>query len=91
MTPNQTHLGYVDGLRGLAALYVTGCHAYLTYAVLYSSHPQDAWSAGLLCSLSWLQYGRSAVAVFIKFFAAETRPFRDREELRPPLVKEKKE
>jgi len=25
---------------------------------------------------------------FIKFFAAETRPFRDREELRPPLVKE---
>ena len=65
MTPNQTHLGYVDGLRGLAALYVTGCHAYLTYAVLYSSHPQDAWSAGLLCSLSWLQYGRSAVAVFI--------------------------
>ncbi len=65
MATRQTHLGYIDGLRGLAALYVTAGHACLTYAVLYSAHPQDAWSATLLRCGYWLRYGRSAVAVFI--------------------------
>ncbi len=53
----KPRLGYIDGLRGLAALYVTGCHAYLTYA---DSHTTD-----LLPGCHWLAYGRSAVAVFI--------------------------
>ena len=43
-------LKHVDGLRGLAALYVTGCHAYLTYA--------DRYSADLLPGCHWLAYGR---------------------------------
>lgn len=62
---DRSHLGYIDGLRGLSALYVTACHAYLTYAVLFLGSPQGDGSDFLLRSMSWLGYGRSAVAVFI--------------------------
>lgn len=64
MNPRR-RLDYLDGLRGLLALYVTACHAYLTYAVFFRGRTHDPVADSLLWGMGWLGLGRSAVAGFI--------------------------
>jgi peptidoglycan/LPS O-acetylase OafA/YrhL len=59
------HLGYLDSLRGLSALYVAACHAYLMYATDFASMGVRSASGALLVGTSWVMFGRAAVAVFI--------------------------
>jgi peptidoglycan/LPS O-acetylase OafA/YrhL len=59
------NLGYLDSLRGLSALYVAACHAYLMYAEDFAGLGIRSSSGALLISTSWLMFGRVAVAVFI--------------------------
>lgn len=56
---------FLDGMRGVSALYVAGCHAYLTCSGLYWAQATSGVERGLLYGLHWLSFGRSAVAVFI--------------------------
>ena len=59
------HLGYLDSLRGLSALYVAACHAYLMYAGDFAEAGLRSASGALLVGTSWVVFGRAAVAVFI--------------------------
>jgi peptidoglycan/LPS O-acetylase OafA/YrhL len=59
------HLQYLDSIRGLSALYVTACHAYLMYAPDHYGQSIRTASGSLFWGTSWLMFGRSAVAVFI--------------------------
>ncbi len=59
------HLEYLDSIRGLSALYVTACHAYLMYAPDFYGQGIRTVSGSLFWGTSWLMFGRSAVAVFI--------------------------
>ena len=59
------HLGYLDSLRGLSALYVAACHAYLMYAADFAAAGLRSASGALLVGTSWVMFGRAAVAVFI--------------------------
>ena len=59
------HLGYLDSLRGLSALYVAACHAYLMYAGDFATEGLRSASGALLVGTSWVVFGRAAVAVFI--------------------------
>lgn len=59
------HLGYLDSLRGLSALYVAACHAYLMYATDFATHGLRSPSGAVLVATSWVMFGRAAVAVFI--------------------------
>jgi peptidoglycan/LPS O-acetylase OafA/YrhL len=61
----RTSLKYLDGLRGLSALYVTASHAYQTYSGLYAGRAHDGLADALLRGMHWLDHGRSAVGVFI--------------------------
>lgn len=61
----RIRLDHLDGLRGLLALYVTACHAYLTYAVFFSGRANGRLADSLLWGMGWLGLGRSAVAGFI--------------------------
>ena len=56
---SRLHLGYLDGMRGLAALYVMFSHLFVFQFSI------GAWSglSGLL--VNWLLYGHLAVDVFI--------------------------
>ena len=58
-------LRYLDSIRGLSALYVAACHAYLMYAADFAEQGLRSASGSLLLATSWLVWGRSAVAVFI--------------------------
>ena len=58
-------LRYLDSIRGLSALYVAACHAYLMYAAGFAEQGLQSTSGSLLLATSWLMWGRSAVAVFI--------------------------
>ena len=42
------HLGYLDSLRGLSALYVAACHAYLMYAADFAAAGIQSVSGALL-------------------------------------------
>ncbi len=55
------HLPYLDGLRGLAALYVVLHHAYME-VVEQSTIPLPGWAE---LSTRWLYYGQVSVDVFI--------------------------
>ena len=56
-TPARVHLGYLDGVRGLAALYVLVFHLY---------NFQFAIVEGVVgYAVNWLNYGHIAVDVFI--------------------------
>ena len=59
----KTHLAYVDGMRGLAALYVVLSHAWLQTwpEALYGDHP-SGWTMALT---GWMNHGVDAVVVFI--------------------------
>jgi peptidoglycan/LPS O-acetylase OafA/YrhL len=59
------HLEYLDSLRGLSALYVAACHAYLMYAADFVTEGLRSASGALLIGTSWVMFGRAAVAVFI--------------------------
>src|SRR3982751_4857648 len=61
----RLHLPYLDSLRGLSALYVAACHAYLMYATDCLALGLRSPSGALLISTSWVMFGRAAVAVFI--------------------------
>jgi peptidoglycan/LPS O-acetylase OafA/YrhL len=54
----KIHLAHLDGIRGLAALYVVLHHAYLQSS-FYNFQP---WLQG---ATSWLYHGHNAVAIFI--------------------------
>jgi len=56
---------YLDSIRGLSALYVAACHAYLMYAGQFAEQGLGSTAGGLLLATSWLAFGRLAVAVFI--------------------------
>lgn len=64
-SPAPDHLAFLDGLRGLSAVYVAACHAYLTCSALFWAQAETTWDRGALYALHWLSFGRSAVAVFI--------------------------
>jgi peptidoglycan/LPS O-acetylase OafA/YrhL len=55
-------LDYLDGLRGLAALYVVMHHAFMqsTHAIDRINH-----ATPLVRNMKWLDYGHYAVAIFI--------------------------
>lgn len=55
-------LDYLDGLRGLAALYVVAHHAFMQ-----STHAADRinHATPLVRSMKWLDFGHYAVAIFI--------------------------
>lgn len=61
----RQRLEYLDGIRGLSALYVTASHAYQTYSVHFLSQTNGGCADAFLHAMHWLNYGRSAVAVFI--------------------------
>ena len=61
----RLHLEYLDSLRGLSALYVAACHAYLMYAADFATEGLRSASGALLVGTSWVLFGRAAVAVFI--------------------------
>src|ERR1700730_10674407 len=42
------HLRYLDSIRGLSALYVAACHAWLMYAVQLADQGLRSTSGGLL-------------------------------------------
>ena len=65
MALSAPHFRYLDSLRGLSALYVAGCHAYLMYAGQFAEQGLRSAAGGLLVATSWLAFGRVAVAVFI--------------------------
>jgi len=54
-------LHYLDGLRGLAALYVTLHHAYLQVF----PNPEQVLPVALAWGTHWLEYGSFSVAIFI--------------------------
>jgi len=56
----HSHLGFLDGIRGLAALYVLAHHAWLTiyFDGRRPDHVHAFWEG-------WLDYGHFAVDVFI--------------------------
>jgi peptidoglycan/LPS O-acetylase OafA/YrhL len=54
----QTRLVGLDGLRGLAALYVVVFHCWLYTVPDFPANPGPAW-------LGWLLYGRLAVVFFL--------------------------
>ena len=58
----RPHLDFLDGIRGLAALYVTLHHAYMNVAWLTDGKSLPRW---LNSATRWLAYGGYAVAVFI--------------------------
>lgn len=55
--PPAPHLGFIDGIRALAALFVMACHAYY--------EPTDGYYAGRAMNHLGLTYGHLAVDVFI--------------------------
>ena len=57
-TPNPGRVEGLDGIRGLAALYVVVHHCWLLTFHGYPANTGPAW-------LGWLLYGRLAVVVFI--------------------------
>ena len=52
------HLGFLEGVRGLAALYVVLHHIWITNYPQFPENTGPAWA-------SWMMWGHLAVAVFI--------------------------
>lgn len=75
----RNRLGYLDGIRGLAASYVVVSHAWDT--VYANSRP----TSGLQLATTWMAPGRYAVTVFI---VVSERPFMSRGS-RPPAIGQK--
>jgi peptidoglycan/LPS O-acetylase OafA/YrhL len=55
----RIRLEYLDGLRGLSAVYVTAFHAWLCWTM------SGGYSSLAYYSSAWISFGRQAVAVFI--------------------------
>ena len=55
----RIRLEYLDGLRGLSALYVTAFHAWLCWTM------SGGYSSLAYYGSAWISFGRQAVAVFI--------------------------
>lgn len=62
---NTPDLIYIDSMRGLCALYVAACHAYLMYGPAILQGASDRLSRMLVLSTFWVAFGRLAVAIFI--------------------------
>lgn len=62
-TPARPHLAYIDGLRGLAALYVTAHHALAE--CIDSGYNRTVTSRLASHAIVWLYNGEVAVQVFI--------------------------
>lgn len=60
-SPSRPRYHFLDGLRGLSALYVVIYHSYEN-ALTRSPTPMPAW---LLHATRWMSFGHYAVAVFI--------------------------
>lgn len=59
--PASLRLHYLDGIRGLAALYVVMHHAYLQVI----QDPEQVLPLWLAVCTHWLEYGSFSVAIFI--------------------------
>ena len=59
---SQKHLLFLDGLRGLAALYVVAHHALLQITLTY---PRAELSTSFLFFTRWLLFGQMSVDIFI--------------------------
>ena len=59
---NAAHLRYLDGLRGLAALYVVLHHAYME---VVGARVPESLPIGVKVGTYWLGWGQTAVDVFI--------------------------
>ena len=59
--PGRPRLAGLDGIRGLAALFVVLHHCYLMSFPGYPHNTGPAW-------LAWLLYGHLAVVVFIALY-----------------------
>ncbi len=60
--PARRHLLFLDGLRGLAALYVVACHALAQITLNYA--PTEI-SYTFLLATRWLIFGPASVEIFI--------------------------
>lgn len=60
--PARKHLLFLDGLRGLAALYVVACHAL---AQVTQNYPPSEVSRTFLFATHWLIFGQASVDIFI--------------------------
>lgn len=60
--PARKHLLFLDGLRGLAALYVVACHAL---AQVTQNYPPSEVSHTFLLATRWLIFGPASVEIFI--------------------------
>jgi peptidoglycan/LPS O-acetylase OafA/YrhL len=58
----RKHLLFLDGLRGLAALYVVACHAL---AQITENYPPAEVSPAFLLATRWLIFGQASVDIFI--------------------------
>ena len=63
-SPTRAHLGYVDGLRALAALYVLIGHMWLEcFPIVYG--PSRLPTGRFAALTGWMLYSHFAVSVFI--------------------------
>jgi peptidoglycan/LPS O-acetylase OafA/YrhL len=60
--PTNEHVTYLEGLRGLSAIWVVMAHAYFHTLALM---PMTGWHAGLRDTIGWIFQARIAVCVFI--------------------------
>lgn len=62
-SPGLARLAFLDGLRGLTALYVVLYHCYFTEVTVHDLH--DNYSLGQRLAIHWLGFGEEAMAVFV--------------------------
>ena len=62
MESSKRHLTYVEGLRGVAVLFVVLDHVFRSTLVFW---PYGGWKGTLRDGLNWVSNGRASLAVFV--------------------------